>query len=36
VPCCRLVRLTGATPKPHFKRKIKIGDVEYWNAGCGE
>ena len=35
VPCFRLVRLTGATPIPHFKRKIQIGDVEYWNAGCG-
>ena len=36
VPCFRLVRLTGATPIPHLKRKIQIGDVEYWNAGCGE
>ena len=36
VPCFCLVRLTGATPIPHFKRKIQIGDVEYWNTGCGE
>jgi hypothetical protein len=31
-----LVRLTGATQIPRFKRKNQIGYVEYWNAGCGE
>jgi hypothetical protein len=31
-----LVRLTGATQIPRFKRKNLIGYVEYWNAGCGE
>jgi hypothetical protein len=36
VPCFCLVRLTGATQIPRFKRKNQIGYVEYWNAGCGE
>ena len=31
-----LVRLTGVTQIPRFKRKNLIGYVEYWNAGCGE
>jgi hypothetical protein len=36
VPCFCLVRLTGATQIPRFKRKNLMGYVEYWNAGCGE
>src|SRR5260221_2829860 len=36
MPCFCLVRLTGVTQIPRFKRKNLIGYVEYWNAGCGE